>query len=468
MKRLSLLCLLLSMTSWSCGDDGPGGSADHPNVGCDDVEAANCTLIASGDSAGLIDAVNLLTDDTAIILGTGTYTFDNQVTIRNADDVTLIGQGMGTTTLDFGAVTTQVNGVDAVGDRFHIEGLTILDARKDALRVEDSDVVTIRAVETTWSGGALSTNGAYGIYPVKCSNVLLEDSVASFASDAGIYVGQSENVIVRNNTAHDNVAGIEIENTQFADVYGNTAENNTGGLVVFDLPGNPIVGRDVWIHDNVVRTNNHANFAPGGTVAQIPPGTGTFAMASRRVVLEDNTYDGNATVDIAIVSGLVIAGNPADWAQPASSLVGQWDDLALVQMEDQVFNFRSENIVVRNNTHTGGGTNANLGEFEPEFGALFLTVYGSETVDNVVYDAIGESMFSADDPSMNSNDNRICMGGSSATFASLDLEHLEPRVSMLELGLIDALYRPDAPYAPFDCDALEGGALVAVTLPQLP
>ena len=49
---------------------------------------------------------------------------------------------------------------------------------------------------------------------------------------------------------------IEIENTQFADVYDNLAEDNSAGLLVFDLPGNPVLGRDVDIHDNQIINNN--------------------------------------------------------------------------------------------------------------------------------------------------------------------------------------------------------------------
>jgi len=33
---------------------------------------------------------------------------------------------------------------------------------------------------------------------------------------------------------------------------------------------------------------------------------------------------------------------------------------------------------------------------------------------------------------------------------------------------VDDLYRPAAPFAPCDCDALEGGAIEPVTIPQLP
>ena len=62
------------------------------------------------------------------------------------------------------------------------------------------------------------------------------------ASDAGFYVGQSRNIIVRRNRAEGNVAGIEIENSIGADVYENTATGNTGGILVFNLPDLPMKG----------------------------------------------------------------------------------------------------------------------------------------------------------------------------------------------------------------------------------
>ena len=76
------------------------------------------------------------------------------------------------------------------------------------------------------------------------------------ASDAGIYVGQSANVVVRRNEAWENVAGIEIENTTGADVYGNRAHGNTGGLLVFSLPELPVKdGRDARVYDNDITDN---------------------------------------------------------------------------------------------------------------------------------------------------------------------------------------------------------------------
>ena len=43
----------------------------------------------------------------------------------------------------------------------------------------------------------------------EAKRVLIEHSVAIGASDAGVYVGQSEQIIVRHNRAENNVAGIE-------------------------------------------------------------------------------------------------------------------------------------------------------------------------------------------------------------------------------------------------------------------
>ena len=84
------------------------------------------------------------------------------------------------------------------------------------LRVEDATDVHLHHIEVTWSEPESTDNGAYGLYPVLSRNVLMEFCEASNASDAGIYLGQSQNAIVRNNVARGNVAGIEIENSQAA------------------------------------------------------------------------------------------------------------------------------------------------------------------------------------------------------------------------------------------------------------
>lgn len=424
-------------------------------VTCRQADRATCIEIEGGDVTALQDAANTLEDDSAIVLGEGTWELDNAVTFRNANGVTLLGQGMGLSVLDFGINENQTNGVDVIADDFHIEGLTILDSPKDGLRVEDSDGIVIRAVEATWTSESDPDNGAYGLYPVKVQHVLMEDSLATNASDAGIYVGQCQHAVVRNNVARANVAGLEIENTQFADVYGNEVVDNTGGLLVFDLPGNPVVGRDIYIHDNIVRDNNRPNFAPGGVVASIPAGTGTFTMASRRVLIANNTYEDNDSLDIAILSGLAIEPDESLWHVAQADLVGDIEGLELDTDADGIFNYRTMDIWVHGNTHSGSGTDPDISSLEKrELGFLMAVLYGDEPADTVVYDAIGESAFDPVEASGNSNDHRICVGADVGSFASLDLAVLAEQT----VPNIADVFRPEAPFAPFDCTGVTPSA----------
>jgi len=455
--RFASLSASVSIALSCAGLAACGGEDEFPTNSCADV-TTTCVQISGGDVAGLQNAANSLEANTTIILGAGTFAMTTSPTLRT-DGIHLLGQGIDRTTLDYGATTAQVNGVDVQGDDFLVQDLTVLDAPKDGIRVEDSDGVVFRRIRAAWTAVSDPTNGAYGIYPVKSKRVLVEDSRAENASDAGLYVGQCEHVIVRNNEVRGNVAGLEIENTQYADVYGNLAEDNTAGIVVFDLPGNPIVGRDVKLRDNDIRFNNHINFAPGGTVAVIPVGLGTFAMASRRVEITGNTYEGNNTADIALVSGLIIESDETRWELATATLNGTWEDLALQPgaTAGTITNFRSENIVVAGNSHTGSGQQPDT--LDPNmFGVLLVLVYGTNDIDSILYDTIGETSFHSTDAGMNTNDNHICVGGNAGgTFASMNVE-------VQSVENIVPFFRPAAPFAPFDCTTLNGGAVVAPTL----
>ena len=202
-------------------------------------------------------------------------------------------------------------GVLLTGNGIRIEGLAVEDTVGDAIKINQSRDVVIRDVRTEWTRGPHTDNGAYGIYPVQCENVLIEASAAIGASDAGIYVGQSKRIIVRNSVARHNVAGIEIENSTDADVYGNHATENTGGILVFDLPNLPIQGgRRTRVFDNKVHRNNTPNFAPpGNTVAGVPAGTGIMISANDDIEVFGNSVKDNDTANMLVVSYL-ITGNP--------------------------------------------------------------------------------------------------------------------------------------------------------------
>ena len=118
-------------TSADSGIVDSGDTADpaFARLSCDDV-SGTCMSFAAGEEAALLNAINSLSDDTTIVLGKGTFSFDNALTIRRADGVTFTGQGIDETILDFSSQATQSNGVDAVGDDFSISHLTITDAKK--------------------------------------------------------------------------------------------------------------------------------------------------------------------------------------------------------------------------------------------------------------------------------------------------------------------------------------------------
>jgi parallel beta-helix repeat protein len=439
--------------------------AHFPNVSCEGMDAP-CLEIAHTQVEMLFEETNLLVDNTTIVLGAGTFELNNQVTIREANGVSLVGQGIDETILSFSTQQVQSNGIDVIGDDFLLEGLTVADTTKDGVRIEESDGVIIRKVKVTWSGGPATENGAYGLYPVRCKNVLMEDSEAYNASDAGIYIGQCIQAIIRDNIARGNVAGIEIENTQFADVYGNTAEDNTGGLLIFDLPGNKVVGRDLKIHDNIVHGNNRPNFAPSGTVRQVPAGTGTVIFASRRVELYNNSYKDNKTGDIAILSGLAIEAKESKWALDPEELIGDTDGLNLLSDEAGVYNYRSDEIVVHGNTHSGSGTapDTTSVHYRP-IGFLLAVLYNGEPSDSVMYGTMGESSFDTKDAALNSNDNHICVGGNTeGTFASLHLDVIIPMLEKMEFPTVDDIFHPEAPFAPFDCTEFTAGPIPEIVL----
>lgn len=149
----------------------------------------------------------------------------------------------------------------------------------------------------------LEDTGLYGVYPVECVGVTVDGCEVRGARDAGIYVGQSMDVLVTDNLVEGNVTGIEIENCVSAVVEGNVARDNAGGLLVFLLPNNPSkVCRDCVVRDNDVLENNRANFAaPGAIVARVPSGTGVLVLASDDVEVTGNRVRDNRTVGVAVL-----------------------------------------------------------------------------------------------------------------------------------------------------------------------
>lgn len=386
------------------------------------VLLAACSPADNNDASGSASRVVHVTDPVAelqlrlleatagdtIVLPTGTFEFERGLTL-SADGITLRGAGMHNTVLSFRNQVTGGEGLLVNGNQFVIEDLGIEDSRGDALKIARGDDIVIRRVRTEWTNGPDTNNGAYGIYPVQTRNTLIEDSVAIAASDAGIYVGQSENIIVRRNRAEFNVAGIEIENSFNADVYENVAINNTGGILVFNMPNLPVPGHSTRVYDNVIENNNTPNFAPPGTaVASVPAGSGVIINSNDKVEIFNNIVSGNQTANIVISSYFSAGYNER-------------------QMSES-FDPYPETIFIYDNQFGPGGNAPGF----PELDMLRQAVFGADgAFPDIIWDGVVH-------PERQSAEYAICVRNGSA--------------QVLNIDAANASANPRVESAPHDCE----------------
>lgn len=247
----------------------------------------------------------LVEDGGTIELPEGSFLLSKSLSIEGKNNITIKGKGSNKTILSFLGQTEGAEGINATNCKnITLEDFSIQDAKGDNIKLKACENVILRNLNSTWTTGVDSMNGNYGYYPVECKNVLLEKCEVSYCADAGVYVGQSYNVTVRNCVAHHNVCGIEIENCIDVDVHDNLSYNNTGGFVIYDLPGLPMkIGKNCKVYNNIARENNFKNFAkPGSYVSDIPPGSGIIIMGYDSVEVFKNTFENNKTLGCCAVS----------------------------------------------------------------------------------------------------------------------------------------------------------------------
>lgn len=338
----------------------------------------------------LIDAL----DGAIIELPEGRFQFDASLSLDDKKNVTIKGAGLDKTILNFKGQISGAEGIKITNaTNITLQDLTVQDTKGDGVKAQLVEGITFKNIKAEWTNGGDSENGGYGIYPVQCANVLIDNCAAVGASDAGIYVGQSKYIIVRNSKAYQNVAGIEIENSWYADVYGNEAYHNTGGILVFDLPD--LIQKEggfVRVFKNNIFDNNHINFAPkGNTVGKVPQGTGVMILATRNVEVFENKIINNISAGTAIVS-YYITENP---------------------INDKSYRPFPNNIYIHDNFYerphvkaTSKGRLGKMYKFKLRFG---------KDVPHILFDGIEDSTM---------KDRNICLkNNENATFANIDAGH---------------------------------------------
>lgn len=236
-------------------------------------------------------------------IGEGKFELTDGLSL-DVDKVIVRGAGPDKTILSFSKQLGAGEGLLVTSDDVVLRDFAVEDTRGDGIKSKDADRIVYYNLRVEWTGGPKETNGAYGVYPVESQWILIDKVTVRGASDAGIYVGQSSDIVVRNSIVELNVAGIEIENSSRADVFGNLATHNTGGILVFDLPNLPVGdGHDVRVFNNEVVANDTPNFAPkGNIVATVPVGVGVMVMAQRNVEIFGNKIGTNGTANVMLIT----------------------------------------------------------------------------------------------------------------------------------------------------------------------
>ena len=233
-------------------------------------------------------------------------------------DVTLEGVKQGDRRPVLDGENKLSDAVIAMGNRFSISGFEVKNYQGNGVVVRGAKNAVFRDL-------IVSNPGDYAVYPVECDGVLIENCKVEGSKDAGLYVGQSRNIVVRNNEVHHNVAGIEIENSVNSVVQGNYVHDNTGGILVFVLPFNISKEcHDTKVLRNRIVRNNLANFAAENAfVKNVLAGTGIMVLAADNTEVAENEISENGSFGIA-VTGLATVFPPKTNFDVDPSPDGTW------------------------------------------------------------------------------------------------------------------------------------------------
>jgi parallel beta-helix repeat protein len=204
--------------------------------------------------------------------------------------------------------------VNDAGDGFVLSDVTVRGFARNGVRLRLADDFRLTRITA-------EDNGAYGLYPIRSSNGVVEHCTVSGSADAGIYVGLSNRVQVVHNTVFANVAGVEVSNADDVLVSHNKLYDNSIGVLVTLVPGRSVLtSTGVRVTHNRITDNDHVNFAPPGElVAAVPPGVGILVLGPDDVTVEHNTVTGNDFFGIGVLDesilGVLGAATPEELAK---------------------------------------------------------------------------------------------------------------------------------------------------------
>ena len=411
MSRTTMImaAIAIAATTACAEDSGEDSGDDSPDLpdGCDALVEPS-----EDDQTALTTALVEIQDGQVLCLAEGEFSGTRQLLV-NTPGITIRGAGPERTIIEFSGLDAGggANGILIKSDNVTIEDLQVKNTPGDGIRADQVENIAFVRVHVIWDAMESLENGAYGLYPVQSNGVLIQESKVVGARDAGIYVGQSTQIIVETSEAHGNVAGIEIENSTDAIVRNNSAHDNTAGILVFNLPGLDVKdGKRTNVYDNTVENNNVVNFADTGTiVGQVPPGIGILVLAADDNEIHRNTITGNQSLGITLIAYADIGIFPG--------------------YDDPAYDIYSEGNWVHDNTFSNNGT------MPAEL--IVALLEGTTPGPDVVLDGCF-------DPAKTNDDNALtnCVSGQDgATFLQADLCGQQEMVTP-ELGDSACMHTP--------------------------
>ena len=368
----------------------------------------------------LVEQFILAKDSSTIELPEGHFLFSQSLSLDSKTHLTIKGQGMDKTVLSFKGQTSGAEGIKITNSKnITLEDFAIEDAVGDNLKISDSDSVVMRRIRSAWTGEVSVENGAYALYPVLSTNVIIEECEAIGSSDAGIYVGQSDKVIIRNNKAFYNVAGIESENSTNVEIYGNEAFENTSGLLIFNLPELTLYGGNVKAYNNNIYNNNLTNFAvKGSIVSAVPKGAGVVIMATKDVAFYNNNVAAHKTVNLCVVSYEIFAADRDAEASQEIDTAAEARGLRPITADykqDEAYDPYPGRVALHDNQFSNRFW---LPTFTNDFGYLWM-YKNSGKIPDIAYDGIF-----APGGSLQDDEHKLCLqNNGAAQFVYLDAAH---------------------------------------------
>jgi parallel beta-helix repeat protein len=159
-------------------------------------------------------------------------------------------------------------------------------------------------------------NRTYSIFPIRSSRGrVTRNRAAGTLTDACIYVGQSEDVVVDHNRASDCQIGFQLENTRNVRMRHNRATGNTAGLIVDVIAYHQtLVAADNSVTRNVFADNNRPNSGPGSETEDLVPGIGVVIDGADRTVLSHNLVTKHQLSGLTLVNYCI--GDPDACTDP--------------------------------------------------------------------------------------------------------------------------------------------------------